>query len=93
MQGALCCYTKALELTDSQPDSAVLYRNRSACYLKLEEYSNAEADASKGPTISIILLYFILFFSITCCFKCLLFADILGFQLVYKALIQPAKIH
>uniref|UniRef100_A0A3B5MVG3 Uncharacterized protein n=1 Tax=Xiphophorus couchianus TaxID=32473 RepID=A0A3B5MVG3_9TELE len=59
MQGALCCYTKALELTDSQPDSAVLYRNRSACYLKLEEYSNAEADASKGPTISIILLYFI----------------------------------
>uniref|UniRef100_A0A3B3U926 Unc-45 myosin chaperone A n=1 Tax=Poecilia latipinna TaxID=48699 RepID=A0A3B3U926_9TELE len=48
MQGALCCYTKALKLTDSQADSAVLYRNRSACYLKLEEYSKAEADASKA---------------------------------------------
>ncbi|MEQ2223671.1 hypothetical protein ILYODFUR_038985 [Ilyodon furcidens] len=54
MQGAACCYTKALKLTDSQADSAVLYRNRSACYLKLEEYSKAEADASKGPTISIL---------------------------------------
>ncbi|KAK5609010.1 Protein unc-45 A [Crenichthys baileyi] len=48
MQGAACCYTKALKLTDSRADSAVLYRNRSACYLKLEEYSKAEADASKA---------------------------------------------
>uniref|UniRef100_A0A3Q3EPN7 Unc-45 myosin chaperone A n=1 Tax=Kryptolebias marmoratus TaxID=37003 RepID=A0A3Q3EPN7_KRYMA len=48
MQGAVCCYTKALKLTDSQADSAVLYRNRSACYLKLEDYSKAEADASKA---------------------------------------------
>lgn len=51
MQGAVCCYTKALKLTDNQADSAVLYRNRSACYLKLEEYSKAEADASKGQTV------------------------------------------
>lgn len=50
MQGAVCCYTKALKLSDSPADSAVLYRNRSACYLKLEEYSKAEADASKGAT-------------------------------------------
>uniref|UniRef100_A0A671YCX8 Unc-45 myosin chaperone A n=1 Tax=Sparus aurata TaxID=8175 RepID=A0A671YCX8_SPAAU len=48
MQGALCCYTKALKLSDRQAESAVLYRNRSACYLKLEEYSKAEADASKA---------------------------------------------
>uniref|UniRef100_A0A669C5Q4 Unc-45 myosin chaperone A n=1 Tax=Oreochromis niloticus TaxID=8128 RepID=A0A669C5Q4_ORENI len=48
IQGAVCCYTKALKLSDSQADKAVLYRNRSACYLKLEEYSKAEADASKA---------------------------------------------
>uniref|UniRef100_A0A4W6EFY4 Unc-45 myosin chaperone A n=1 Tax=Lates calcarifer TaxID=8187 RepID=A0A4W6EFY4_LATCA len=48
MQGAACCYTKALKLSDSQAESAVLYRNRSACYLKLEEYSKAEADSSKA---------------------------------------------
>lgn len=48
MQGAVCCYTKALKLSDKQADSAVLYRNRSACYLKLEDYNKAEADASKG---------------------------------------------
>lgn len=48
MQGAACCYTKALKLSDNQADCAVLYRNRSACYLKLEDYSKAETDASKG---------------------------------------------
>lgn len=48
IQGAVCCYTKALKLSDSQAESAVLYRNRSACYLKQEEYSKAEGDASRG---------------------------------------------
>ena len=48
MQGAVCCYTKALKLSDSQTERAVLHRNRSACYLKLEDYSKAEADSSKG---------------------------------------------
>lgn len=48
MQGAVCCYTKALKLSDSQTERAVLHRNRSACYLKLEDYSKAETDASKG---------------------------------------------
>lgn len=48
MQGAACCYTKALKLSDKAAESAVLYRNRSACYLKLEEYSKAETDATKG---------------------------------------------
>ncbi|XP_041746664.1 protein unc-45 homolog A [Coregonus clupeaformis] len=48
MQGALCFYTKALKLSDSQAESAVLHRNRSACYLKLEDYTKAEADASKA---------------------------------------------
>uniref|UniRef100_A0A3B4YYY2 Unc-45 myosin chaperone A n=1 Tax=Seriola lalandi dorsalis TaxID=1841481 RepID=A0A3B4YYY2_SERLL len=46
--GAVRCYTKALKLSDSQAESAVLYRNRSACYLKLDEFSKAEADASKA---------------------------------------------
>uniref|UniRef100_A0A3Q2U8T9 Translocase of outer mitochondrial membrane 34 n=1 Tax=Fundulus heteroclitus TaxID=8078 RepID=A0A3Q2U8T9_FUNHE len=56
MQGAACCYTQALKLSDSPADSAVLHRNRSACYLKLEEYSKAEADASKGPTASTLFI-------------------------------------
>ncbi|KAG5273944.1 hypothetical protein AALO_G00157460 [Alosa alosa] len=47
-QGALCSYTKALKLTESKSDNAILYRNRSACYLKLEDYSKAETDASKA---------------------------------------------
>lgn len=48
MQGAVCRYTEALKLSDGKAESAVLYRNRSACYLKLEEYKKAEADATKG---------------------------------------------
>lgn len=48
MQGAVCCYTEALKLSDGKAESAVLYRNRSACYLKLEECKKAEADATKG---------------------------------------------
>ncbi|KAI1889768.1 hypothetical protein AGOR_G00166330 [Albula goreensis] len=48
IQGALCCYTKALNLSDNQSESAILYRNRAACYLKLEDYAKAEMDASKA---------------------------------------------
>lgn len=48
MQEALCCYSKAIKLSDSKTETAVLHRNRSACYLKLEEYAKAEADASKA---------------------------------------------
>uniref|UniRef100_A0A8C7YM64 Unc-45 myosin chaperone A n=1 Tax=Oryzias sinensis TaxID=183150 RepID=A0A8C7YM64_9TELE len=51
MEGAVCCYTKALKLSASKADSAVLYRNRSACHLKLEEYNKAESDASKALDI------------------------------------------
>ncbi|MBN3308929.1 UN45A protein, partial [Amia calva] len=47
-QGALSCYTRALKLSDSQPENAILHRNRAACYLKLEDYSKAEADATKA---------------------------------------------
>lgn len=53
LPSAVCCYTKALNLSDSQSESAVLYRNRSACYLKLEEYNKAEADATKGGNANI----------------------------------------
>ncbi|KAM9854994.1 protein unc-45 homolog A [Aulostomus maculatus] len=48
MQGAACYYTEALKLSESQPEKAVLYRNRAACYLKLELFVKAEADASKA---------------------------------------------
>ncbi|KAG5849102.1 protein unc-45 homolog A-like [Anguilla rostrata] len=48
IEGALCCYTKALNLSGNQSESAILYRNRAACYLKLEDYTKAEADASKA---------------------------------------------
>lgn len=48
LPGAVSCYTKALKLSDSPAESAVLHRNRSACFLRLEEYSKAEEDATKG---------------------------------------------
>ncbi len=48
VQQALSCYTKALKISDCQSESAVLYRNRAACYLKLEDHTKAEADATKG---------------------------------------------
>lgn len=51
MQGAICCYTEAIKLSDSQTESAVLHRNRSACYLKLENYTMAEVDAAKGRNV------------------------------------------
>ncbi|KAM4661354.1 protein unc-45 homolog A isoform 2-T2 [Amazona ochrocephala] len=45
---ALAAYTEALSLCDEGPERAVLHRNRAACYLKLEDYTKAEADASKA---------------------------------------------
>uniref|UniRef100_A0A8C9TNJ6 Unc-45 myosin chaperone A n=1 Tax=Scleropages formosus TaxID=113540 RepID=A0A8C9TNJ6_SCLFO len=48
LQGALCRYTQALKLSDSPSERGVLYRNRAACHLKLEDYTKAEADASKA---------------------------------------------
>lgn len=48
VENALSCYTKALKISDGQSDSGVLYRNRAACYLKLEDFNKAEADATKG---------------------------------------------
>ncbi|KAK3558469.1 hypothetical protein QTP86_018124 [Hemibagrus guttatus] len=48
VQGALSCYTKALKLTETESEKAVLYRNRCACYLKLNDYNKAKADASKA---------------------------------------------
>ncbi|NXN85873.1 UN45A protein, partial [Bombycilla garrulus] len=45
---ALAAYTEALSLSDAGPERAVLHRNRAACYLKLEDYTKAEADATKA---------------------------------------------
>ncbi|XP_007479368.1 protein unc-45 homolog A isoform X3 [Monodelphis domestica] len=46
--GALSSYTMALSLEATPQEQAVLYRNRAACHLKMEDYSKAEADASKA---------------------------------------------
>uniref|UniRef100_A0A8C2F4Y0 Protein unc-45 homolog B n=1 Tax=Cyprinus carpio TaxID=7962 RepID=A0A8C2F4Y0_CYPCA len=48
VQQALICYTKALKISDCRSENAVLYRNRAACYLKLEDFTKAEADATKA---------------------------------------------
>uniref|UniRef100_A0A8C5M398 Unc-45 myosin chaperone A n=1 Tax=Leptobrachium leishanense TaxID=445787 RepID=A0A8C5M398_9ANUR len=45
---ALSCYTRAINLPTDKNGAAILYRNRAACYLKLEDYPSAEADASKA---------------------------------------------
>ncbi|KTG43796.1 hypothetical protein cypCar_00028641 [Cyprinus carpio] len=48
VEQALICYTKALKISDCRSENAVLYRNRAACYLKLEDFTKAEADATKA---------------------------------------------
>ncbi|XP_062998748.1 protein unc-45 homolog A [Elgaria multicarinata webbii] len=49
---ALAVYTRALSLCPPEarpgPHRALLHRNRAACHLKLEDYAQAELDASKA---------------------------------------------
>uniref|UniRef100_A0A674EWJ2 Protein unc-45 homolog B n=1 Tax=Salmo trutta TaxID=8032 RepID=A0A674EWJ2_SALTR len=45
---AIECYTKAIKLCKDKKVLAVIYRNRSACFLKKESYTNAASDASKA---------------------------------------------
>lgn len=48
---ALSSYTEALEFSDTclkDTEKAVIYKNRAACYLKLEQYQNAVDDATAG---------------------------------------------
>ncbi|KAM9319418.1 protein unc-45 homolog B [Gastrophryne carolinensis] len=45
---AIDCYSKALKLEKDKKVQAVLYRNRSACYLKKENYVQSASDASKA---------------------------------------------
>ena len=40
-------YTKGLQLCQNADEKVVLYKNRSACYLKLEKYKEALSDADK----------------------------------------------
>ncbi|CAN9513305.1 unnamed protein product [Ophioblennius macclurei] len=45
---AIECYTKAIKACKDKKVLAVIHRNRSACYLKKENYSNAASDASRA---------------------------------------------
>ncbi|XP_029960768.1 protein unc-45 homolog B-like [Salarias fasciatus] len=45
---AIECYTKAIKMCKDKKVLAVIHRNRSACYLKKENYSSAASDASKA---------------------------------------------
>ncbi|XP_071383985.1 protein unc-45 homolog B [Centroberyx affinis] len=45
---AIESYTKALKVCKDKKVLAVIHRNRSACYLKKENYTNAASDASKA---------------------------------------------
>uniref|UniRef100_UPI0037E82B4C protein unc-45 homolog B n=1 Tax=Semicossyphus pulcher TaxID=241346 RepID=UPI0037E82B4C len=45
---AIECYSKAIKVCKDKKVLAVIHRNRSACYLKKENYANAASDASKA---------------------------------------------
>ncbi|XP_016401961.1 protein unc-45 homolog B-like [Sinocyclocheilus rhinocerous] len=45
---AIECYTKAIKFSKDKKALAVIYRNRSACFLKKENYNNAVSDATKA---------------------------------------------
>ncbi|KAF7661136.1 hypothetical protein LDENG_00268900 [Lucifuga dentata] len=45
---AIECYTKAIKVCKDKKALAVIHRNRSACYLKKENYANAATDATKA---------------------------------------------
>ncbi|PIO28968.1 hypothetical protein AB205_0070370 [Aquarana catesbeiana] len=45
---AIDCYSKAITLAKDKKLLAVLYRNRSACYLKKENFVQAASDATKA---------------------------------------------
>ncbi|XP_029295679.1 protein unc-45 homolog B-like isoform X1 [Cottoperca gobio] len=47
-ENAIECYTKAIKACKDKKVLAVIYRNRSACYIKKENYANAASDASKA---------------------------------------------
>ncbi|KAL5014688.1 hypothetical protein ScPMuIL_008958 [Solemya velum] len=52
---ALSSYTEALEFSDTclkDTEKAVIYKNRAACYLKLEQYQNAVDDATAALDIT-----------------------------------------
>jgi len=45
---AIECYSNAIKVCKDKKVLAVIHRNRSACYLKKENYANAASDASKA---------------------------------------------
>ncbi|TKS78819.1 Protein unc-45 -like protein B [Collichthys lucidus] len=48
---AIECYTSAIKVCKDKKVLGVIHRNRSACYLKKENYANAASDASKAIDI------------------------------------------
>uniref|UniRef100_A0AAY4CV14 Protein unc-45 homolog B n=1 Tax=Denticeps clupeoides TaxID=299321 RepID=A0AAY4CV14_9TELE len=51
IDNAIDCYTKAIKSCKDKSVLAVIFRNRSACYLKKENYNNAASDASRAIDI------------------------------------------
>ncbi|KAM6965317.1 protein unc-45 homolog B [Aplochiton taeniatus] len=48
---AIKCYTEAVKVCTDKKVLAIIHRNRSACYLKKENYANAVSDATKAIDI------------------------------------------
>jgi tetratricopeptide (TPR) repeat protein len=47
-QQAIDCYSQALKLFADSSDANVFYKNRAACYLKLENYEAAVMDCTRA---------------------------------------------
>ena len=49
IDGALSCYTQALELSEIKAtEKAVIFKNRAMCRLKVGDFVGAVSDATKG---------------------------------------------
>ncbi|CAN0394828.1 protein unc-45 homolog B [Lampetra fluviatilis] len=49
---AISCYSKAIKVCQTPSDLATLYRNRAACYLKMEKYAEAATDSTKAIDVN-----------------------------------------
>lgn len=54
---ALLSYTKALRIDSNENDKAILYKNRAACYLKINQYDKAVKDCTNGKFITTLEIF------------------------------------